>query len=66
MLFALIPIVWLTVIALCWAACAMAQRADAEQRPSASHGASDAGLVIWEGLPELTARDAGLTAPGIR
>ncbi len=30
MLFALIAIVWLTVVTLCWAACAMAALGDAE------------------------------------
>ena len=71
MLFALIAIAWLVMAALCWAACAMAARADAE---SSSHTtnrpkpATDAALVVREDLPELMvhARDVGLTAHGVR
>lgn len=67
MIFALIPIVWLTVVALCWAACAMAQRGDADPGPSTepSAPASCLGLVVWEDLPELTVQDAWLTARGV-
>jgi len=83
MLFlALIAIAWLSVAALCWAACAMAARGDgAESSPRAGRrsnvpgrkpdkpaagrrkpAAADDGLVVWEGLPELPVRNAGLTA----
>lgn len=85
MLIALIPIAWLTLIALCWAACAMAQRGDAESargdaglrradaadaglspRSDRRAAATGAGLLIWEGLPELTVADARPTAGGVR
>ena len=68
MLFAaLIAIAWPAVAALCWAACAMAARGDAESSPSANRREPPTGdgLVVWEGLPELT-RDARLTAHGVR
>lgn len=69
MLFALIAIAWLVIAALCWGACAMAARADAE---SSSHTSrhepvTDDALVVWEGLPEMVpARDLSLTAHGVR
>jgi hypothetical protein len=71
MLFALIAIAWLVIVALCWAACAMAARADAESSPHTSRHEpeTDDALVVWEGLPELMvqARDVvGLTAQGVR
>jgi len=68
--FALIAIAWLTVAALCWAACAMAARGDAESSPRARTGrrepAAGEGLIVWESLPELTVRDARLTTHGVR
>jgi hypothetical protein len=68
MLLVLIPIAWLTVIALCWTLCRMAQRGEAEALPSAGQGvpSTGGGQVAWEGLPELTVQDARLTAHGVR
>lgn len=68
MIFALIPIVWLTVAALCWAACVMAAQGDAGLSPRAGRrsSATGEGLTVWEGLPELTVQDAGLPASGLR
>lgn len=61
MLFVLIPIVWLSLIAICWATCGMAQRGDAELQPQSrvdqSDASSDAELEIWEELLDPTVRD---------
>ncbi len=75
MLFALIPIAWLTVVALCWAACAAAARGDVESSPHAGaqararrrNSATGDGLVVWEGLPELMSvrSSTRLTAHGV-
>jgi len=70
MLFVLIPIAWLAIIALCWVACKMAARGDTEPTPSPSISQSGPctgdGLLIWEGLPELSVQDTRLTAHGVR
>jgi hypothetical protein len=61
MLFVLIPIAWLSLIAICWAACGMAQRGDAQPRPRSSGDQSDTPsdteLGVWEELLEPTIRD---------
>ncbi len=69
MLFVLIPIVWLTIIMLCWVACAMAQHGDAEPWMSADRiapGGGAAGLIVWEDLPALTVRDARRAVRSVR
>lgn len=68
MLFALIPIAWLAVVALCWTVCKTAQRGDVKSSPSVDRATPSTGdrLVIWQDLPELSARDARLTARGVR
>ncbi len=79
LLFALIAIAWLAVTVLCVAVCMSARRGDAESEParsaSPSHGradrrkaATDEGLVVWDGLPELSVQvqDARLTAHSAR
>lgn len=68
MLFVLIPIVWLIVIALCWAACRMAQRGDAGLEASASQAISATGdaLAGREDLPNLSHQEPRLTAHGVR
>ncbi len=69
MLFVLIPIAWLAIIALCWVACKMAARGDADPHPSPSTSQSGSRtgdrLLIWEGLPELSVQDTRLTAHGV-
>lgn len=71
MLFVLIPIAWLAIIALCWVACKMAARGDAELSTSSSTTSQSGpytreGLVIWEDLPELSVQDTRLTVHGVR
>lgn len=70
MLFVLIPIAWLSLIALCWAACGMAQRGDVELRPQSrvdqSDVSSNAELVAWEELLEPTVRDTRRASAGVR
>ena len=82
MLLAVIAIVWLVVTALCVAVCMAARRGDAGADAELSSHTSDAratrrqsgrsatgeGLIVWEGLPELSvqARDARLTAHSAR
>lgn len=69
MLFVLIPIVWLSLIAICWAACAMSQRGDAELRSQTrvdrSDSSNDAELVVWEELLEPTLRDTRRASAGV-
>jgi hypothetical protein len=70
MLFVLIPIAWLSLIAICWAVCGMAQRGDAEPRPQSrvdqSDASSDAELVVWEELLEPTVRDTRRASAAVR
>jgi hypothetical protein len=69
MLFVLIPIAWLSLIAICWAACGMAQRGDVELRPQSrvdqSDASSNAELVVWEELLEPTVRDTRRASAGV-
>jgi hypothetical protein len=66
MIYALIAIAWLGVMTLCWAACAMAARADGERSGHAAHRRARQGLVVWDDLPELTVPDAPALAHGTR
>lgn len=69
MLLVLIPIAWLSLIAICWAACGMAQRGDVELQPRSrvdrSDACSDAELVVWEELLEPTVRDIRRASAGV-
>jgi hypothetical protein len=79
LLLALIAIAWLAVSAVCVAVCMSARRGDAEFEPASSVSPSGRrtdrrrtttgeGLVVWDGLPELSVqvREAGLTAHSFR
>jgi hypothetical protein len=69
MLFVLIPIAWLSLIVLCWAACGMAQSGDAELRPQSrvdqSDASSDAELEVWEELLAPNVRDTRRASAGV-
>lgn len=69
MLFILIPIAWLSLIAICWAACGMAQRGDIELRPQSrddqSDTSNDVELVVWEELLEPTVQDTRRTSASV-
>jgi hypothetical protein len=69
MLFVLILIAWLSLIAICWAACGMAKRGDAELRPQSSldqsDASSDAELGVREELTEPTVQDARRASAGV-
>jgi hypothetical protein len=64
MLYALIAIAWFAVSALLLAICTMAKRADGELPATAARApdSSETGVVIWEGLPEMTVRDSRTAA----
>jgi hypothetical protein len=69
MLFVLIPIAWLSLIAICWAVCGMAQRGDAELRSRSSvdqsDASSDAELGVREELTEPAVQDARQASAGV-
>jgi hypothetical protein len=74
MFFVLVPIAWLSLIAIFWAACAMARRGDAELQSRSSVDRTDdsseaefgeAELVVPESLPEPTVRDVRRTSPSV-
>jgi hypothetical protein len=84
LLLALIAIGWLAVTALCVGVCMAARRGDSgdgaelstgvpharadRRRSGRTASATGEGLVVWDGLPELSVqvRDARLPAHGLR
>jgi hypothetical protein len=70
MLFVLILIAWLSLIAICWAACGMAQRGDIDLRPGSQIDQGDASsgveLMVWEELLEPTVQDTRRASAGVR
>lgn len=69
MLYVLIPVAWLALIGICWAACAMARRGDVElgSESSIGHGddSEDTERIVWEDLTEPIVQDARRTTSDV-
>lgn len=70
MLYVLIPVAWLSLIAIFWAVCVVAKRGDSDLQAKSNvdhgEGSPDAELVITEGLPEPAVPDTRRTSSGVR
>ncbi len=66
MLFVLIPITWLALVTLCWAACLLARRGDAAAQPNVDRSSVVGRGEVVQNPPEPSLQDTRLTAHGVR